>query len=192
MEYYIVDTETTGLKSDYHEVTQISIIRCKDRHQLSKYIAADFPDRATYKALEVTGRSMSDIIEGNSRKEVIDACNSFLLQDEKTPAHRCMVAHMASFDRRFIHALWEKENQIFPANLWLCTKTLTGRFIKKMGIKSKLNLEASLKVAGIKNIRAGAHNAIVDTQNTYKLWKDLTDNRKMDFLPLIQTWQHTI
>lgn len=190
MEYYVIDTETTGFRQGFHEITQISIVRCSDRHQLSKYIAAEFPERANYKALEVTGRSISDIVQGESKKKATKAFDDFLLEDKKTNGHRCMVAHNAAFDRRFVHALWGELGKTFPATLWLCTQTMTRRYIKKYGIKSKVNLEASLKAAKIKNVRLGAHNAIVDTQNTYKLWKGLIDKYNIDYLPIIKTWPH--
>lgn len=193
MEYYVLDVETTGLKAGFHETTQISIVRCNDRHQLSKYIAAEYPERANYESLRITGRTLNDIIKGDSKKVAIDAFNNFLLQDEKTTEHRCMVGHNVSFDRRFVHALWGEFHQPFLANLWLDTKSLTGQLAKKMGmVKPKLTLESSLKIADIKNVKTGAHNAIVDTQNTYKLWKDLVERHEIDYLPLIKRCPHKL
>lgn len=191
MEYYVLDVETTGFSTDKHEVTQVSIIRCADRHQLSRYIAADFPERADYNALKVTGRTLSDIIKGDEKQFAVEAFNSFLLQDNKTIEHRCMIAHNASFDRRFVHTLWNKVDKTFPANLWLDTKPLTNKLVKKLGMtKQSLTLESSLKIAKIANVRSGAHNAIVDTQNTYKLWKQLVSTHDIDYLPLIQRCPH--
>ena len=103
-----------------------------------------------------------------------------------------MIAHNASFDRRFVHALWDKVGKIFPANLWLDTKALTSNIAKKHGlIKPKLTLESTLKIANVTNIRPNAHNAIVDTQNTYKLWKQAIDFHQIDYLPLIKRKPHS-
>lgn len=191
MEYYVLDVETTGLSAENHETTQISIVRCKDRHQLSKYIAAEHPERASYEALNITGRTLKDIIRGETKEDAVISCDDFFQQDGKTPEHRCIIAHNAPFDRRFVHALWGKVNKTFPANLWLDTKTLTGRLAKKNGQKKpSLTLESSLKIASVNNVTSGAHNAIADTRNTYKLWKRLVEDHKVDSLPLIKRYLH--
>lgn len=191
LHYYIIDTETTGLKPRHHEITQISIIRCSDRHQLNKYIRAEHPERATYKALEITGRTMSDIVSGEQKEDVVKFCQDFIEQDGQTPEARCFVAHNADFDKRFCFALWESVGMKFPSNLWLCTKVFTGGLANKLGIyKPKLTLEASCKLAGVKT-RSGAHNAAVDAQNTYFLWDKLM-NSDVDYLNYIKRMPHII
>lgn len=174
--YYVLDTETTGLSSDYHEVTQISIIRCTDRNQINRYIKADFPERASQAALDVTGRTRADLNMGESREMVINAINNFLDKDSGDPENRCIIAHNAEFDKRFCHALWGKADKIFPANLWLCTKSYTKSFTVKNAIaKPSLTLESSLKIIGAKAIPA-FHNAVTDARNTYILWTKLQEH----------------
>jgi DNA polymerase III epsilon subunit-like protein len=106
MNYYIIDVETTGLKVAYHEVTQISIIRCADRFQLNRFIRAEYPQRVDPRALEATGRKRADILVGINRAEAVEACESFIKEDEQTPEHRCFIGHNVSFDRRFVYELW--------------------------------------------------------------------------------------
>lgn len=171
---YILDTETTGLKNDYHEITQISIIRCSDRKQLNKYIKAEFPQRASSQALEYTGRTIADLEKGDSKKEVVEFINEFFNQDGGGPEERCIIGHnIISFDKRFLHNLWGELGLEFPARLWLDTIPYIKDFAKQRGLDcKKYNLNASLELVGIKP-RDGAHNALIDTQNNYILWDKL-------------------
>lgn len=171
---YILDTETSGLRSDYHEITQISIIRCSDRKQLNKYIKAEFPNRASPQALEYTGRTIEDLKKGDSKKEVVEFVNEFFKQDGGEPEERCIIGHnIINFDKKFLHALWSDLGMIFPACLWLDTIPYIKDFAKQRGLNAKkYNLTASLELVGIKP-RQGAHNAVVDTQNNFFLWDKL-------------------
>ena len=190
LEYYVIDVETTGLKSSYHEMTEISIIRYKDRVQLWRKIRCDYPERASFDALAITKKTIQDLQNGYDSATVIEECEKFFAEDGLSPAHRCIIAHNASFDRKFLHALWEKYDKSFPANLWLDTMTLSREYAKKMGIeKPRVNLQAACDMVGIKKI-SEAHNAKVDSRNTYFLHKDLVDVKKLDYLPFIKTAIH--
>jgi DNA polymerase III epsilon subunit-like protein len=201
LQYYIIDTETTGLKAGYNEMTEIGIIRCTDRVQLWRQIKCIYPERANFDALAITKKTMSDLERGFDRFTVVAECEKFFEEDGLTPAHRCIVAHNAPFDRKFLHAMWEAEGRSFPAHLWLDTMALTRDYIKKIGLdveckkkglpKPKVNLHAACDLAGIKKI-SEAHNAKVDSRNTYLLHKDLVDNKKVDHLPHIKTAVHVV
>lgn len=191
LNYYIVDVETTGLKAGFHEMTEISIVRCSDRNQLTKQIKAEYPERANSIALEKTGRSLVDILEGDSKEEVIKAFNDFLEEDGKTSEHRCMIAHNASFDRRFIHATWSELNQEFPANHWLCTMKFSKNWAKKLGSPpDNYQLHTILKFANIDPM-PGMHDAGSDARNTYLLWKKGMDNN-IDHLSAIKRIPHKL
>ena len=123
IKYYIIDLETTGLKAGYHEVVQISVIRCEDGFQKSFNIKAEFPNRADANALRITGKTIADIKQGDEKSVAVNDIHNFILEDELSPEHRCMVAHNYSFDQRFSHSLWESLNLEFPSNLWLCTRS---------------------------------------------------------------------
>jgi DNA polymerase III epsilon subunit-like protein len=199
--YYVIDTETTGLKANYNEMTEIGIIRCTDRVQLWRQIKCEYPERANFDALAITKKSMADLERGHLNSAVVEECNKFFAEDGATPGHRCIVAHNAPFDRKFLHALWEHNGQQFPANLWLDTISLTKDFLKKVD-NSTLNivktatgrvstqLHACCDMVGIKKI-SEAHNAKVDSRNTYLLWRNLVEEKKIDYLPFIKTEVHT-
>jgi len=184
IQYYMLDTETNGSKSAgyWHEITQISIIRCSDRVQLNKYIRIEHPERTSIDALTYTDRTMEDLDKGDPKKDVVDFCNAFFEADGKTPEERCIVGHkIIAFDKRFLHSLWESLGYIFPANLWLDTHTYVKDFVKKNGLgKQKLDLESSLILVGGKP-KEGSHNAVIDTQNNYMLW----DKLKKEGIPAV-------
>lgn len=186
MNYYILDVETTGLKVGYHEVTQISIIRYSDRHQLNRFIRAEYPQRVDVRALEATGRTRADILVGVGKAEAIEACETFIKEDGQTPEHRCFIGHNVSFDRRFVHELWSSQKKDFPAICWLDTMSCVKLYMtKNLGLeKPKKGLHDALQNCGLKP-RSGAHNAISDTQNTYILHNHLL-KQGFDFLPHIK------
>lgn len=190
LHYYIIDTETNGLKSSWHEVTQISIIRYSDRNQLSKYIKIEYPSRTNPEALKVTKRTMADLAKGLSKEEVVDACVNFLEQDEVTPEARCIIGHNVSFDKRFCHALWESCGKKFPAYLWLDTMACAKYHLtRNLGMeKPSVKLDSCMEHFGLTK-RGEAHNAIVDTQNTYVLYEHLK-KESFDFLPYIKRMPH--
>jgi DNA polymerase III epsilon subunit-like protein len=201
LHYYVIDTETTGLKSGYHEMTEIGIIRCTDRVQLWRQIKCAYPERANFDALAITKKTMADLERGYDREVIVAECEKFFSEDGLTPAHRCIIAHNAPFDRKFLHALWEAVGKEFPAHLWLDTMSLTREFLKQTGIeaehkakglkKPSVNLHASCDWVGIKKI-SEAHNAKVDSRNTYLLHRHLIEEKKIDHLPFIKTAVHSI
>lgn len=187
--YYCLDTETSGLKAGWHEITEISIIRATDRHQLSMFVRPSFPERANWESLEKTQRTMADLYKGEAKLKTILAIEKFLEEDGLTPAHRCIVAHNSSFDQRFCHALWEGENRRFPADNWLNSQAMARDFAKKKGmVKPKLTLGACLDMLEIKGI-PGEHQAVVDAQNAYLLWKKAMD-LGLDHLSAIKSCPH--
>lgn len=190
LHYYIIDTETNGLKTGYHEITQISIIRCLDRNQLNKYIRIEYPKRTDSRALEATGRKMSDLYQGVPKEEAVEICDKFMLEDGVSPEHRCIIAHNASFDKRFCHELWTSCKKVFPAVCWLDTMYAVKDYMtKNLGLeKPKKGLHDAMQNCGI-TPKTGAHNAVSDTQNTYILHAHLV-KQGFDFLPYIKRHPH--
>jgi DNA polymerase III alpha subunit (gram-positive type) len=202
LEYYIVDVETTGLSTKIHEVSEISVIRAVDRMQLTEFIKCEKPETASYDALQITGKTLDDLVKGNSKEFVVAKIDKFLNEDGLTPAHRCFVGHNVNFDRKFIFSLYEKVGKTCPANLWLDTLALTKEFIKKYDT-SQLNivktatgristtLHACCDMLSIKRF-AAAHASKVDTRNTYLLWRKLIEEKGIDHLPFHKTFVHYI
>jgi DNA polymerase III epsilon subunit-like protein len=191
--YYIIDTETNGLKSGYHTMTEIGIIRATDRVQLWRNIKCETPERSSFDALAITKKTLADLERGYSREEVVAECEKFFAEDGLTPAHRCIVGHnIFTFDKRFLFALWESVGKEFPATLWLDTIPMTKQYAKDIGlIKPRVNLHAACDIVGVKKL-SDSHNAKVDSRNTYLLWKNLVEDKKIDHLPFVKTAEHKI
>lgn len=188
--YYVVDTETTGLSPAWHEVSQVSIIRCSDRNQINRYIKVEHPERAQKQALDATGRTWADLKKGDPKQEVVEYCNKFITQDGLTDEHRCFIAHNANFDQRFSDALWKSCGLEFPGRCWLDTKPLAKAWANKLGlIKPSLTLTSCLDFTGIKKF-AGVHEASSDAKNTYLLWKKAMDEG-LDHLSCIKRYAPT-
>lgn len=193
LKYYCLDLESTGLvaKNYYHEITEISIIRDHDKMQLYRQVKCETPQSASIDALRITNKTLADLAKGKTRHEAVKECNRFFNEDGLTPAHRCIVGHnIYTFDRKFLFALWEAVGEIFPAQLWLDTIPMTRAYAKQIGlVKPKVNLHAACDIVGIKKVGA-KHNAKSDSQNSYLLWQDLVEVKKMDYLPFIKTAIH--
>ena len=196
--YYILDVETTGLKAGYHEINQISVIRVSDGFQKTANIAVSFPNRASPEALRIQKRAKHELSQGVPQEDVVAELDAFFEEDGLTAAHRCIVGHNVSFDRRFCHAMWAFCGKEFKADLWLCTKSFTQRWGKKIGPekiaaiqgtpKAKYGLDMCLLAAGIP-AKFGAHSATIDTQNTLSLFQFLMD-KQLDYVSIIKRLPH--
>ncbi len=191
IQYYVVDTETTGT-GNQHEVVEISIIRCADKVQMTRFIRAEFPERASLDALAVNNKTLEDLKNGISKEEAVEEVEKFLNLDGSSPEFRCLVAHNAPFDQRFLHNLWSKCGRTFPAHMFLDTMQLTRLAAKKMGIvKPKVNLGAACEMFQIKKT-GQLHSSKADTRATFFLWKKLTEEMDMDYISNIKTVPHKL
>ncbi len=198
--YYVLDTETTGLKADYHEINQISIQRLGDNFQKTWNIAVDFPERASQQALDVQKKTKFDLKRGQPKAVVVSEIDAFFDEDDGVAAARCIIGHNISFDRRFLHRTWVTLVKEFKCDLWLCTQKFMKAYGAKVGLekiasiqnekKAKFGLDNSLKAFGIVP-KVGAHSATVDVQNNRILFDKLMD-QKLDYVRLIERIPHKI
>lgn len=191
--YYIIDLETTGLSSITHEVSEISIIRATDRMQLFRNVKCERPETASFDALRITNKTLADLEKGTNKEQVVEECEKFFAEDGLTPAHRCIVGHnIYSFDRKFLHSFWGSVEKEFPAHLWLDTLPMIKSYVKQNELgKMKVHLQAACDIVGIKKFTQ-AHSAKSDSRNSYLLWKDLVEVKRMDYLSFIKTAPHAL
>lgn len=211
--FFILDTETTGLKVGFHEINQISVLRASERtkiigqapqnffeplpneDQLSLNIAVKYPERASYEALNIQGITNANLKTGISGKDAVNKVNEFITSDGLTPEHRCIVGHNVPFDRKFVFRLWEENGLVFPAYLWLCTQSMAKAFVKNSNMKEKIaetqgfdkvkfGLNHFLNGVGLMP-KTGAHSAEVDVQNTTTLMNWLI-HEGVDYVPMIK------
>jgi DNA polymerase III epsilon subunit-like protein len=190
LDFWVIDTETNGMKTGWHEIFQISLIHYPSKLQLSKDIRVEFPERSNQESLNITGKTRDQIVIGENKEAVVEAVDNFLLQHGKSPEFRCIIGHSVNFDMRFCHALWNSCGKKMPASLWLDTKEVTRIFSKKMGmIKPKLNLEAALTLTGTTPTSGTAHNAVKDARDCYRLFCKLIEEG-VDYVPKIKRIPH--
>jgi len=189
--YYILDTETTGLKAGYHEVNQISIINFQTNKQSTVNIAVAYPMRANPEALKIQNKTKYDLKDGIDRDSAVKKISEFIETDGSRPGERCIVGHNVAFDRRFVHATWEASGVKFPADLWLCTKSFTKRIADKRGmVKPKLKLADAMQIMGLDQ-KFGAHNAVIDTINTKNLFASLLQEN-IPFVRIMKNVPHNL
>jgi len=198
--YYILDIEATGLSVDYHEINEISVLRVADGEQFSTRVKVKKPGTYNPQALQVQGITPADLRRGIPIEETIESIDMFLAEDGKSKAHRCIVAHNAPFDRKFVHRAWDGVNKEFQADLWMCTQSFAKRYIKKHANGHKIaQAQVSAGVDGIRTDKktgklkpkfglnnfmmgvglqpkSGAHSADVDVQNTVVLYNWLMNS----------------
>lgn len=209
--FFILDTETTGLKCGFHEINQLSILRVIDKVQKTFQIKVKRPHIYSQQALDVQGITPADLKQGIPIEEAVRLANQFLEEDSQTKAHRCIIAHNAPFDRKFVHQAWTDAGSEFPADLWLCTQSFAKRHVQKYcngekiakaqvdnGVEIKKDKYGSLKPKfGLNNFmvgvglvpKIGAHSAEVDVQNTDVLYNWLM-NSNTEYVSLITRSPH--
>lgn len=208
--YYILDVETVGLSVDVHEINQLSVRRVQDGEQLNLQIKVKKPHIYNAQSLEIQGITPADLRQGISIEEATETVDLFFKEDEKTKGHRCIVAHNAPFDRKFVHRAWDNINKEFLADLWMCTQSFGKRYVKKHGGEkiAKAQLAAGIDMKkdkagrlkpkfGLNNFmigvglspKAGAHQASVDVENTQDLY-DWLMRSNTEYVSLISRIPH--
>lgn len=202
LNYYILDLETTGLNSTFHEVCEISVIRAADKVQLTKMVRCERPEDASFDALQMLNKTISDLRAGFDKEQVVKEVNNFMALDGGDTASRCIVGHnIVKFDKRFLHEMWASVGSTFPADLYLDTMDLTKQFIKLYNPevpslhktasgRTSTKLHSALYLTGTTVITNQMHTAKSDTRNTFMLWKKMVDDHKMDYLPHIKSFPH--
>ena len=209
--YFILDTETTGLSQDVHEINQISVLRIIDKVQLTFQIKVRRPHVYSAQALEVQGITIDDLKKGIKIEEAVENIDRFFAEDGQKPAGRCIIAHNAPFDRKFVHRAWDSCGKDFPADLWLCTQSFAKRHVQKHrngekiaqaqidggvdgvkrdkygSLKPKFGLNNFMTGVGL-SLKAGAHRAEIDVLNTGDLYEWLITNT--EYVSLISRVPH--
>ena len=174
MKYFVIDLETTGLDLKNHEITEVSILDCQSLEQIIWFVRIRHPEKASKEALMITGKRLEDLVfKGRYVETILDEINDFVLKGVDEIDEICMIAHNASFDRRFVENAFAANDKKFIGQYWLDTAMMARRFSKTI-LKLKrtsVALGEIVKTANVKNIEIGAHSAEVDVRNTFRLWK---------------------
>jgi DNA polymerase-3 subunit epsilon len=170
----VLDTETTGLDPDIHEIIQIAAIsyiidKSGERYILKKYEKKIDPKQlhtASEKALEINGFSISDW-EGSSEPE--DVMNDI---KEIISKSDIMLGQNLIFDLRFINEICHRNN-IEPPDYppYIDTKSIADRLVKAHWLQ-RSGMDYLVEHYQIK-VKGRAHTALVDCERTMLVFDEL-------------------
>jgi DNA polymerase-3 subunit epsilon len=113
----IIDFETTGLSPDHGaRVIEVAVIICEEDRIVYRYQSLINPNvDIPYRITEITGIKKSDLYGAPSPAEVISKINELV-------SDRTLVAHNASFDKKFLlnegMLCNTKFNNVRRQNIW--------------------------------------------------------------------------
>lgn len=172
-----LDTETTGLNPDIHEIIQIGAVvvsqTLSDDGKVSFEVIEEFElkvkpehiDLADPVALRINGYDEADWVFAYTLKEAMTILAS------KTK-DMIMVAHNAHFDLNFFDRAWKKTEITNPMHVY-ALDTISIAYAKLYGRADvdKFSLRFLSQYLGIEN--KNAHTALSDARTTFELYKKL-------------------
>lgn len=194
----VIDTETTGLDPNFHEMVQLCIIALDSNFKPLKGISPfyinikpNFPERADAKALEITKMDMAQIIlSGFDRDKAVDMLETWIKKlgiknNKYGTANKIMpLGHNYQFDMGFIKA-WmgvDLYNDLFHYHYR--DSMVTALYLNdRAGMRAekipypKVNLQYLATTLGIKSERA--HDALSDCQTTAEVYRTLVKSGAM-------------
>jgi DNA polymerase-3 subunit epsilon len=164
MEVIVLDFETTGLSPDEARIIEVGAVRVRDGRITERFSQLMDPGIGLpYFITSLTGIT-EEMLEGQPTPEqVMPRLKAFV---EDLP----IVAHNASFDRRFFFSEMERA-RIRAVNPFICTVMLARRILQS----SPCNKLGSLaRMLGI-DYGQNAHRALADAEVTAHVWKYIYD-----------------
>lgn len=171
---YVLDTETTGLNPDVHEIIELSATRINDDSIKTLKIRPENWDSIELDALRVNGHNYNELKNYMPREKAIVEFEDWMMEDGFSPDEKILVGQNPTFDLRFLENLWKKCNAYnsFPFGkrpLLIDTRQLALIIDLCTGEKTEFyNLSTLLKKYGLKN--AKAHTAEADAIATKELF----------------------
>lgn len=162
----VLDFETTGLSPTQGDrAIEIGAVRLVNGEVTEQFQALMDPGfRVTSFIEDYTGINNSMLAAAASCREVMSAFNDFIGADN-------LIAHNASFDRRFLEAELQRLGQHFVGE-FSCSLLLSRRIFQDA---DSHKLGALIEYANILS-PGGFHRALYDAQMTGHLWMAMLDN----------------
>jgi len=173
---FIIDTETTGLNIEIHEIHEISILDTRDSRQLNIDVKVENITSISPEILVMTDKR--DFRSGLEKIDAILMCNNFIKDSDS----KIMLAHNASFDRKRLEKMWKRNYFEFPADKWIDTIPIIKEYVSKNKIemvgktkktcKPSFRLESCIDTFNIE--KPGAlHSAKTDVKCLYGILKKI-------------------
>lgn len=163
-EVVVLDFETTGLSPNVHRIIEVGAVRVKNKCVTDRYVQLMYPGRPISSFISRFTGITNQMLKGQPKPEqVMPKLKSFIGQ-------RPIVAHNASFDKRFLLAEMARAG-IQVTNPFLCTLLLARRLVPEL---PDFKLATLTHHYGIEN--KSAHRALADAEATAEIWTQLREN----------------
>jgi DNA polymerase-3 subunit epsilon len=162
----ILDFETTGLSPDQGDrAIEIGAVKLEAGEVVDEFQALMNPGfRVTSFIEDYTGISNAMLDQADSCREVMNNFADFIGNDN-------LIAHNASFDRRFLDAEFRRLGRQYSGE-FSCSLLLSRRIFQDAPSHSLGNLIEFINLSTGGNF----HRALYDAQMTAKLWTAMLDN----------------
>jgi DNA polymerase III alpha subunit (gram-positive type) len=134
---YVIDTETTGLDENKHDIIEICLWRIGDAESKTWCLTPFNPANIENEALAINHHKREDILHKTAAgrekyrdpKSVLSEIEMYLMEDCAAAEDRVIVGQNPNFDYKFMLKLWEKCGDIeaFPFGYWIDNKNGTKR-----------------------------------------------------------------
>lgn len=164
--FFIVDVETTGFRKSYDAIIEIAALRVDVQND--KWLFQEFrtlvkpPGNIPKSVRDLTGITNEMVQNSPNIETAIRELKSFVTDQQ-------LVAHNASFDRRFLEANANLMGLTFAENEWICSLQTAKRAWPK---RSKYSLESfASEYSGIDQ----THRAMDDVWLTFQVYVNATE-----------------
>ncbi len=173
----VLDTETTGINPDVHEIIQIGILVYNGFggdliEELNYKIQPRNIESASAEALQVNGYTEEGWKDARKIEDVIEDIKLTLNKAD------VLIGHNLIFDINFVNKTFEEANQAIPSwPPYYDTKSMARELRGNNSWNTSLDrLCESYNI----NFEGRAHTAIVDCERTMTVWLKLVDDAKTD------------
>ena len=179
-EIIYLDTETTGLDPDYHEIISVCVIRKSDGRIWTWKANPDWPDHIDDMAVTINGYTPQDWATAITQNEMAHELGMVL-------DGAVIVGHNPKFDLGFVENLfWRHKVLCKISHRAIDTITLAYVFLVPWGLKS-LSLDGIRVFLGWTKHKT--HSALEDTKDVKRLFEILTSwKRYVLYAKLVNRW----
>jgi len=165
-EVIVLDFETTGLSAEYDRVIEVGAILVRNHKIIDEFVELMNPDFLVSSFITSLTGITNAMLKGKPTPESVMPRLINFIED------RPIVAHNATFDKRFLMAELGRA-KLSIENPFLCTMRLAKKLIPDA---TSYKLADIARYIGIRVDSKSSHRALGDVKVTAKLWKHLHDD----------------